>query len=349
MNALRLGTSTVLVAATVLAVAGLAAAQTPAIPRVATPTTVKYGWTAGSMSMAGVFVAIERGYFKEANITTELIPVAGIGELIAPLSTGELDLGTNGPSVGLFNAINRGVKLRIVADQNTAFPGRSFFGLMIRKDLYDSGQVRSFADFKGKRFATSTRRTTIEQDLEKGLKSAGLGLADVNIITMGWPQINAALASKAIDVSWQIEPLVTVAVREGFAVRWKGLDDITPNRQNAFVVASEQFTAKQELARAWMTAYLRGIRDYNDAVTKRRDREAIIQILMKHSSVKDRALYEQMVLPGIHPDGEVNVPSIREALAAFRAAGDVATDVDLDRVVDMSAIKAAREILGPAR
>jgi NitT/TauT family transport system substrate-binding protein len=294
-------------------------------------------------------VAMEKGYFKEANITTELVTVAGIGELIAPLSTGELDLGTNGPSVGLFNAINRGIKLKIVADQNTAFPGRSFFGLMIRKDLYDSGQIRSFADFKGKRFAMSTRKTTIEQDLEKGLQSGGLKLSDVTLITMGWPQINAALATKAIDVSFQIEPLVTVAVREGIAVRWKGLDDITPNRQNAFVVASEQFVAKKDLARAWMTAYVRGIRDYNDAVTKKRDREAIIQILMKYSSVKDRALYDQMVMPGIHPDGEVNVPSIREALAAFKASGDVAADIDLDRIIDMSAVKAAREVLGAAR
>jgi NitT/TauT family transport system substrate-binding protein len=56
-----------------------------------------------------------------------------------------------------------------------------------------------------------------------------------------------------------------------------------------------------------------------------------------------------MVMPGIHPDGEVNVPSIREALAAFKAAGDVSGDIDLDRIIDLSAVKAAREVLGPAR
>jgi ABC-type nitrate/sulfonate/bicarbonate transport system substrate-binding protein len=56
----------------VLLVIGAAGSQSPGIPRVAAPTTVKYGWTAGSMSLAGVFVAIEKGYFKEANITTEL-------------------------------------------------------------------------------------------------------------------------------------------------------------------------------------------------------------------------------------------------------------------------------------
>ena len=39
---------------------------------------------------------------------------------------------------------------------------------------------------------------------------------------------------------------------------------------------------------------------------------------MKHSSVKDRALYDQTVMPGIHPDGAVNVPSIRAALGSAR-------------------------------
>jgi NitT/TauT family transport system substrate-binding protein len=326
--------------------AGPAQAQTRPFPRMASPATVKLGWTVGSMSVAGVYIAIEKGYFREANITTEFVPVGGLAALIAPLSTGELDLGTGGPSVGLFNAVSRGISLKIVADQNTAFPGRSFFALMIRKDLFDSGEVKSFADFKGRKLAMSTRRTTLEMDLQKGLRTAGLDLNDVNIVTMEWPQINVAFANKSLDVSFQLEPLVTVAVTRNLAVRWKGLDEITPNRQNAFLVASPAFAAKRDLARAWMVAYVRGLHDYNDAIVRNKDREAVIKILQKHSSVKDRAIYDRMTLPGIHPDGEVNVASIREALDAFKALGDVKPDLDLDKIVDLSFVKYAQEVLG---
>lgn len=332
-----------------LAAAGLlvsAAAQTRQIPRVASPVTVKMGSTVGSMSVAGVYVATEKGYFREANLTTELVPVTGMGAMLAPLTTGELDLALGGPSVGLFNAASRGINFKIVADQNSAFPGRSFFALMVRKDLVDSGQVKGFADFKGRRVAMSTRRSTLELDLQKGLRSAGLDLGDVTIITMGWPQINTAFASKALDIGFQLEPLVTVAVTKNLAVRFRGLDEITPNRQNSFLVASEQFAAKRDLARAWMVAYVRGLRDYNDAVLKNRNREEIISILQKHSSVKDRAIYEKMVLPGIHPDGEVNVASIREALDAFKATGEVKPDVDLDKMLDLSFVRHAQEVLG---
>ena len=57
-----------------LAAAGLlvsgVVAQTRPIPRVASPVTVKMGSTVGSMSVAGVYIATEKGYFREANITT---------------------------------------------------------------------------------------------------------------------------------------------------------------------------------------------------------------------------------------------------------------------------------------
>jgi NitT/TauT family transport system substrate-binding protein len=336
-------------AAVVVAALGFAVspsgAQTRQIPKVAAPATVKMGWTVGSMSVAGVYIAIERGYFREANITTEFVPVGAMGDLVGPLATGELQLGTGGPSVGLFNAVSRGVKLKIIADQNTAFPGRSFFALMVRKDLFDSGEIKSFADFKGRKLGMSTRRTTLELDLQKGLKAAGLDLKDVTIVTMGWPQVNAAFGGKTLDVGFQIEPLVSVAVKQKLAVRWKGLDEITPNRQNSFVVASEHFVAKPDLARAWTVAYVRGLRDYNDAFVKNKDREAIIRILQKHA-IKDRETYERMTMPGIHPDGEVNVASIREALDAFKATGEVKPDVDLDTIVDMSFVKHAQEVLG---
>ena len=326
-------------------VASLVTGQTRAIPRVASPVTVKMGSTVGSMSIAGVYVATEKGYFREANITTQLVPLGGMGAMLPPLTTGELDLALGGPSVGLFNAASRGINFKIVADQNSAFPGRSFFALMVRKDLIDSGQVKGFADFKGRRIAMTTRRTSLELDLQKALRTAGLDLNDVTIVTMEFPQINAAFANKSLDIGFQLEPLVTIAVTQNLAVRFRGLDEITPNRQNAFVVASEQFVAKRDLARAWMVAYVRGLRDYNDAL-KGKNREEVIGILQKHSSVKDRAIYEKMVLPGIHPDGEVNVASIREALDTFKAAGEVKADLDLDKMIDLSLVRYAQEVLG---
>jgi NitT/TauT family transport system substrate-binding protein len=321
-----------------------AAAQAPSIPKLAAPVTVKIGLGGRPLSFAGLWVATGRGYFQEAGITNELVEVGGLNALIGPLATGELDLGTAGVGAALFNAIGRGVRLRIVADQHTASPGRSGVALMVRKDLAD--KVRTFADLRGRSIGITTRKASSEFVLLKGLRAVGLTGNDVNLIVMPFAQVNVALANGSLDAGFQIEPLVAAAVEKNIAVRWRGLDDVIPNLQNVFLVASESFMARTDVARAWMTAYLRGIRDYHDAITKGRDREAVIGILIQSTAVKDRATYDRMVMPGINPDGEVNVESIREALGELRAAGDIQGAVDLDRVVDLSHIKYAQRVLG---
>jgi NitT/TauT family transport system substrate-binding protein len=346
--------STITTALVALAVAALVApalaqAPAPAIPRLKTPLTVKVGFAAGSMSVAGVYVAIARGYFREAGITNEFVALNSFNQLIGPIATGELDIGSAGPSAALFNALERGVNLRLVADQNTVFPGHASIAMMVRKDLVDGGQVKTVADLKGRTFALAARRATMELDLIKALRQAGLTISDIKLVVMPFPQINAALAGKSIDAGWQLEPLVAAAVSQNIAVRFKGLDEITPNRQNGIFVYSEKFAANQEAARAWMVAYVRGLRDYNDAVLKGRDREFVIQTLMKFTTVKERAPYDHIVLPGLHPDGDLNVESIREAYSEFKAAGDIKGEVNLDAVIDRSFVRHAVEILGPYR
>jgi NitT/TauT family transport system substrate-binding protein len=342
-------TTTVLTALALVALAAQALAQSPAIPRVKTPTTVKVGFAAGSMSVAGVYVAIARGYYQEAGITNEFVPLASFNQLIGPIATGEVDIGSAGPSAALFNALERGVNIKLVADQNTVFPGHASIAMMVRKDLADSGQIKTVADLKGRTFALAARRATMELDLLKALRQAGLTINDIKLVVMPFPQINAALAARTIDAGWQLEPLVAAAVAQNIAVRFKGLDEITPNRQNGIFVYSEKFAANTEAARAWMVAYVRGLRDYNDAVLKNRDREFVIQTLMKYTTVKDRAPYDRIVLPGLHPDGELNVDSIREAYAEFKAAGDIKGEVNLDAAIDRSFVRHAVEVLGPYR
>ena len=171
----------------------------------------------------------------------------------------------------------------------------------------------------------------------------GEGRPKIAVVT----ELDALPGGSQTPGAFDRKPLVTDAVTKNIAVRWRGHDEVTPNRQNGFVVFSEAFAKRTDVARAWTVAYVRGLRDYNDAVRNRRGREEIYQILMENTSVKDRAVYDRMVLPGMHPDGELNVASIREALSDFRASGDVKADIDLDQVVDLSFIRYARQVLGP--
>src|SRR5246500_298955 len=97
--------------------------------------------TGGSASDAPFYIAYDKGFFKDEGLDVDLIVLDSGAKVIAPLGTGELDVGSGALSVGFWNALVRGIKFRIVADRGHARPGDLFQTMFIRKDLIDMGHV----------------------------------------------------------------------------------------------------------------------------------------------------------------------------------------------------------------
>src|SRR3989442_5878527 len=87
--------------------AGAAKAQTP-------PSTLRVGVVA-SVSDAGFFVPVERGYFAEQGLAVEFVPVRSAADMIAPLGVGQLDIGGGRARAGPVNASAPGAGLPIVS------------------------------------------------------------------------------------------------------------------------------------------------------------------------------------------------------------------------------------------
>src|SRR3989442_15891638 len=80
--------------------AGAAKAQMP-------PSTLRVGVVA-SVSDAGFFVPVERGYFAEQGLAVEFVPFRSAADMIAPLGVGQLDIrGVRGRG-GAFKALAPG-------------------------------------------------------------------------------------------------------------------------------------------------------------------------------------------------------------------------------------------------
>ena len=88
------------------------------------------------------------------------------------LSTGKLDIGGGNLSVGLWQAINQGVGLKLVADKGHISQGHSYIALLVRKDHIKSGRYKSFQDLKGFKMAlTSLAGVSQQIAAEKFLKA----------------------------------------------------------------------------------------------------------------------------------------------------------------------------------
>ncbi|TMC29604.1 MAG: ABC transporter substrate-binding protein [Chloroflexi bacterium] len=326
--------------------------QTASAANSATPTpapvTIKFGQV-GSISDAAIFIADAKGYFKEQGITLDLQTFQSAANMTTPLGTGELDAGGGAPSAGLFNAIGRGVNIRIVADKGSLTPGHGYEAVIVRKDLAE--RVKSAKDMKGLKVSIAAQDIVPEYSLDAFLRTGGLTIKDITVVPLAFPDMIAALANKAIDVAVPTEPTATRILDAGTGVLITRTDVVVPGEQTAVILYSEKFAAQnKDAAVRFMKAYLQGARFYNDAFDKKdpAKRKEAIDILAKGTKL-DAALIERVVLPGIDPNGAVNTKSLDAAQQYFVQKGSQTKAIDMSKVVDTSFAEAAVKELGSYR
>ncbi|HZS00380.1 MAG TPA: ABC transporter substrate-binding protein [Chloroflexota bacterium] len=326
--------------------AASAAAPAAAQPApLAPPVTVRIG-VLPNISDSGTYIALERGYFQEEGINLELVPFDSAGPQVAPLGAGQLDVGGGSTSAGLYNAIARDVPLKVVADRGSMPPGASWIGLVVRQDLV--GEIRDYADLRGRRIAINQFATTNDIAIEAALKRGGLTMQDADIQQIPYSDMNAALANRSIDVAQHNEPFKAIAIEQGLGTFFHGVDEYYPNMQFSVVLFGPQFVKnKPEAARRWMVGFLRGVRDYNDALRKGIRKDETIQLIMKHVPLRDAGLFDKMGFTALNPDGKLNVEGVRNDLQWFVDHGMTQQAPDLSQVIDTSFAEYAVQRLGP--
>jgi NitT/TauT family transport system substrate-binding protein len=318
--------------------------------RAADPILLRVGITSTS-SDVGFYIADKKGYFKDEGISVKLIKFDSAAKMIAPLGAGELEVGSGSASAGLYNAVARGIDIKIVADKGSTPPGYGYQPLLVRKDLVESGRYKSLKDLKGMKVAVSAPGSASTSTLNEALKQGGLKDGDVERVYMGFPQHVLALENKAIDAALTGEPSATKAVQMGAAVRIMGDDVIYPDHQVGVVLYSGTFAkAHADVAKRFMTAYLRAVRDYNDALKDGKlagpRADEIVAILTQYTTIKDPAVYRAISPQGCDPDGKVHEASLKKDLVFFKDQGQVKSKVTVEDTLDNSFADAAAKELG---
>lgn len=326
----------------------LTSACGPTLSPMSAPMSVTIGVVANT-SDGGIFLAQDRGYFKAEGIDLHIQRFQTLVDMVAPLTSGQLQIASGALAASLFNAAARGVAIRVVADKGQTFSSEwDYQALVIRKDLVDSGRVRDYRDLKGLKLVTSGRGNSTEVTLAAALGRGGLTLQEINFSQIGFPEMVTAFASKAIDGAIVVEPFVSRIVNDGTGVRWKStLDILGRNEQVGVIVYGERVASDQDLGRRWMRAYIRGLRDYNDAFgPTMKDRDQVVRVLTENTTVTDPAIYEQMRPAGLDPDGKLDLQSIEDDLRYYVESGQVKEKPDLSQLIDTSFQQFAVQSLG---
>lgn len=297
------------------------------------------------MSDAGVLIGLAKGYYKELGIEIEMAQFATGQDMINALASGQLDVGCTVTASGLFNAMLRDLPVKVVADKGINVPDKGYYRLLIRADLRDT--IKDFKDLRGRKLAIVGTASLDEIALDRVLAAGGLTLKDVNVqVIRSFPDIVAAMANKSVDGGMVIEPFVTQAIEKGIADPWKDPKEYDPDAQTALLVYGKSIIERPEVANRFMVAYVQSLRDYNDAFFGNKGKDEIIDILVKYSTVTDKALYEKMYPTGLNPDGYVRMKGIQMDLDWYKAYDLLKGDLTAEKAVDNSYVDFAVKLLG---
>jgi len=298
----------------------------------------------------GVFLALDRGYFAEQKLEIELSRITSAAEATALLATNRLDVGSGGASPGLFNAFKRGAELQIVADKSNQVPPNFGSGsLLVRRDLLESGQVKTVADLKGKRIALNNIQSTSLNYILRGIALGGLRRDDVMLVEMPFTQFIPGFEKKGIDAAMSYAPfsdVISAKMKLAQALPEAELSNTARGDVFNLMLYSPAF-AKTDAATRFMVAHLKAQREYyRTLVQGKGDIGEICRVLRKYLSSTPEDC-GSVSLTGVDPRGGVNIASLERYQQEWLDWGIMKEPADIRAHVNESFAKKATEILGP--
>jgi NitT/TauT family transport system substrate-binding protein len=323
-----------LLAAAPLAFACPAAAQ----------TKVKVG-TVRATVIGGVVSAKERGYFKDANLDVDIELIDASSSFMAPLSTNALNIVEGGMSASLFNGIAQGLPIKSAFD-STSSPINHW--LMLRPDL--ANEIKSLKDLKGRTIGINAPNSIALYEVTRILESAGLTIKDVETKVIPFAQMGIAFQTKAIDASLQIAPFNQVLARQGIANLWINSDETvkpTPIQISTSMYNTDWAAKNPEVAQAFFTALLRGVRDYCNAYHGGSGRPEMLKMLVANGVSNSVETIDSIPWPARNPEGYVFKDSAADVQKWYAQQGLIRGELPMDKIIDTTFAENANKALGP--
>lgn len=307
-------------------------------------TKIKVG-TVRATVIGGVVSAKEKGYFKEANLDVDIELIDASSAFVSSLATNALNVVEGGVSANLFNGISQGLPIKSAFD-STSTPINHW--LMLRPDL--ANEIKTVKDLKGRVVAVNAPSSIALYEVTRILESAGLTIKDVETKVVPFSQMGVAFQTKAIDAALEITPFTQVLARQGIANLWINSDETvkpSPVQISTSMYNTDWAAKNPEVAQAFFTALLRGVRDYCNAYHHGAWRPELLKLLVANGVSTNVETIDSIPWPVRNPEGYVFKGSVADVQKWYVSQGLVREELPLDKVIDTKFAENANKALGP--
>jgi NitT/TauT family transport system substrate-binding protein len=298
-----------------------------------------------SLSGAPLYIAIEKGYYRDAGVDVQLDMSGLSSDMTVQLATRKLNVIGGAITAGLFNSLAKGLPIGILMSRATS-PYSHY--LVIRPEL--KGTLKQPSDLKGRSVAVVSRGAILVYELIKVLEAGGLTLSDINLKYIPFGQMATALTTGAVDAALMISPLQDAVEAKGIGVKWINADSAIkaqPVVVSVWWMNTDWARESEDAARRFVRGTLRGVRDYCNAYHHGPNRAEVTRILAKYSDVKDAALIEKIEWGATDPHGRVFEASLADIQDTFFKEKLVDAKVPINRIAPASWLSEVAAALGP--
>lgn len=163
---------------------------------------------------AAIILAEQNGIMAKHGIRLERVASQSGAASVAAVVSGSADL-SGSALAPLITASVRGLPIRLLGPQSAStFEDPDYLAVVTRAD----SEIDSFEDLAGKIVATNALRNFIELVDRLAVEAAGADPSTIKFIEIGFPEMQLALESGAVDAITLVEPFVTRATEAGAKV-----------------------------------------------------------------------------------------------------------------------------------
>src|SRR5258708_571035 len=289
-------------------------------------------------SSAPVFIAQDKGYFRDAGLDIELKFFDAAQPIAVATTSGDIDFGITAFTAGLYNLAGKGT-LKVIGGMSREKAGYPLIGYFASNNAYAAG-LKTPKDLAGKRIAVTQVGSSFHYSLGLLADKYGFRLSEIKVLPLQ-SLSNAAAALKGETVDAALLPVSTARklMDDGGAklLGWAG--DDTPWQCGA-VVASPKIVGSKPLVTSILAALTRGDREYNDVILAsvadgkapiNETTKPLLEIIAKYTNLP----VEQVVgnCAYIDPDGKLDVKNVGNQISWLQEQGFVDKGFDAGAII----------------
>ena len=223
---------------------------------------------------ATMVAGLGKGYFKDEGLKIEIVHLRNFMQYPSMLAAGKIDILDGYLPMNFWNMIDEGADFKIIsggaqcvaAEGNE--PARNIRGFVVKKDLYDKGEIREIKDLVGKKvatFAPAPRKGAISP-FPVAHRIFGKLYGEIGWIRIPKAMDSLAALEKGDVVAARLRaPWFNLAIKKGIAVELFKETDYFPKMQVTTIAVREKFLKQnRETVIKFLRAYQKALKYINE-------------------------------------------------------------------------------------